>query len=89
MNANLKAVPVPRMTSTPPSAKPDPRGEAAFPAAPSLPAARSARPRRRDPRIIAMMERGKINAEPLITAHYPLDGIAEGFQRVADRTNWV
>jgi len=41
---------------------------------------------RDNPRIIAMMERGHVDAGPIITARYGLDGIIEGFRGVAERT---
>lgn len=43
-------------------------------------------PMRDAPRYVTMIERGAVDAEAIITATYPLDGIVEGFQSVADRT---
>jgi S-(hydroxymethyl)glutathione dehydrogenase/alcohol dehydrogenase len=43
-------------------------------------------PMRDAPRYATMIERGAVDAAALITATYPLDGVVEGFQRVADRT---
>jgi S-(hydroxymethyl)glutathione dehydrogenase/alcohol dehydrogenase len=43
-------------------------------------------PMRDAPRYVTMIERGAVDAAALITATYPLDGVVDGFQRVADRT---
>ena len=43
-------------------------------------------PMRDAPRYVTMIERGSIDAAAVITATYPLDGVVDGFQRVADRT---
>lgn len=43
-------------------------------------------PMRDAPRYVTMIERGAIDAAALITATYPLEGVVEGFQKVADRT---
>jgi len=43
-------------------------------------------PMRDAPRYVTMIERGSIDAATVITATYPLDGVVEGFRRVADRT---
>lgn len=43
-------------------------------------------PMRDAPRYVTMIERGSVDAATVITATYPLDGVVEGFQRVADRT---
>jgi S-(hydroxymethyl)glutathione dehydrogenase/alcohol dehydrogenase len=43
-------------------------------------------PMRDAPRYVTMIERGAVDAAALITATYPLDGVVEGFQKVADRT---
>jgi S-(hydroxymethyl)glutathione dehydrogenase/alcohol dehydrogenase len=43
-------------------------------------------PMRDAPRYVTMIERGAVDAAGVITATYPLDGVVEGFQKVADRT---
>jgi len=43
-------------------------------------------PMRDAPRYVTMIERGAVDAAAVITATYPLDGVVDGFQRVADRT---
>ena len=43
-------------------------------------------PMRDAPRYVKMIERGSIDAAALITATWPLDGVVEGFRKVADRT---
>jgi len=43
-------------------------------------------PMRDAPRYVTMIERGAIDAAAVITATYPLEGVVEGFRRVADRT---
>jgi threonine dehydrogenase-like Zn-dependent dehydrogenase len=43
-------------------------------------------PMRDAPRYVTMIERGAVDAAAVITATYGLDGIVEGFQKVADRT---
>ncbi len=43
-------------------------------------------PMRDAPRYVTMIENGAIDAATVITATYPLDGVVEGFERVADRT---
>jgi len=43
-------------------------------------------PMRDAPRYVTMIERGAVDAAAVITATYPLAGVVEGFQRVADRT---
>ncbi len=43
-------------------------------------------PMRDAPRYVTMIERGAVDAAGVITATYPIDGIVEGFQKVADRT---
>jgi len=43
-------------------------------------------PMRDAPRYVTMIERGAIDAAAVITATYPLEGVVDGFRRVADRT---
>lgn len=43
-------------------------------------------PMRDAPRYVTMIERGAIDAAAMITATYPLGGVVEGFERVADHT---
>jgi len=43
-------------------------------------------PMRDAPRFVTMIERGAIDAAAVITARYPLEGVVEGFRKVADRT---
>jgi len=43
-------------------------------------------PMRDAPRYVTMIERGAIDAAAVITATYPLEGVVEGFRRVAERT---
>jgi len=70
------------------------RGEISFPTAQFCLSTRSIHggqmggmhPMRDAPRYVTMIERGAIDAAALITATYPLDGVVEGFQKVADRT---
>ncbi|HEU4619360.1 MAG TPA: alcohol dehydrogenase catalytic domain-containing protein [Gammaproteobacteria bacterium] len=38
------------------------------------------------PRYVRMIERGSVDAAALIAATYPLEGVVEGFRRVADRS---
>lgn len=38
------------------------------------------------PRYVKMIERGSVDAATMISATYPLEGVVEGFRRVADRT---
>ncbi len=70
------------------------RGEISFPTAQFCLSTRSIHggqmggmhPLRDAPRYVTMIERGAIDAAALITATYSLDGVVEGFQKVADRT---
>jgi S-(hydroxymethyl)glutathione dehydrogenase/alcohol dehydrogenase len=70
------------------------RGEISFPTAQFCLSTRSIHggqmggmhPMRDAPRYVAMIERGAVDAATMITATYPLDGVVEGFRRVADRT---
>jgi S-(hydroxymethyl)glutathione dehydrogenase/alcohol dehydrogenase len=70
------------------------RGEISFPTAQFCLSTRSIHggqmggmhPMRDAPRYVTMIERGSVDAAALITATYPLEGVVEGFQRVADRT---
>jgi Zn-dependent alcohol dehydrogenase len=70
------------------------RGEISFPTARFCLSTRSVHggqmggmhPMRDAPRYVTMIERGAVDAGALITATYPLDGVVEGFQKVADRT---
>ena len=43
-------------------------------------------PMRDTPRYVTMIERGAVDAATMITATYPLEGIVEGFRKVAART---
>jgi S-(hydroxymethyl)glutathione dehydrogenase / alcohol dehydrogenase len=43
-------------------------------------------PMRDAPRYVTMIERGAVDAAAVITATYPLDGVVEGFRKVAERT---
>jgi S-(hydroxymethyl)glutathione dehydrogenase / alcohol dehydrogenase len=43
-------------------------------------------PMRDTPRYVTMMERGTVDAATMITGRYPLEGIVEGFRKVAART---
>jgi alcohol dehydrogenase len=43
-------------------------------------------PMRDAPRYATMIERGAVDAAAIITATFPLDEVAEGFRKVADRT---
>jgi S-(hydroxymethyl)glutathione dehydrogenase/alcohol dehydrogenase len=43
-------------------------------------------PMRDAPRYVTMIERGAIDAAAVITATHPLDGVVDGFQKVANRT---
>lgn len=43
-------------------------------------------PMRDAPRYVTMIESGAIDAAAVITATYPLDGVVEGFERVAERS---
>lgn len=70
------------------------RGEISFPTAQFCLSTRSVHggqmggmhPMRDAPRYVTMIERGRVDAAALITATYPLDGVVEGFEKVADRT---
>ncbi len=43
-------------------------------------------PMRDTPRYVTMIERGAVDAATMITATYPIEGIVEGFKKVAERT---
>ncbi len=70
------------------------RGEISFPAARFCLSTRSIHGgqmggmhvMRDTPRMIRMIEHGAVDAEAMIAATYPLEGVVEGFRRVADRT---
>jgi len=70
------------------------RGEISFPTAQFCLSTRSIHggqmggmhPMRDAPRYVTMIERGSVDPAAIITATYPLDGVVEGFRKVAERT---
>ncbi len=70
------------------------RGEISFPAARFCLSTRSIHGgqmggmhvMRDTPRMVKMIERGSVDAKAMIAATYPLEGVVDGFRRVADRT---